>query len=125
MKRINTRKSATCNTKLEDLVRLGRDFTPWREHYYTSVRHNLSRRAKALLKLMDGQLPEDVMEHLMCELASETRRDQNMLAQQLFNILIDSAQYSEPKDQRLRLKLDELAGIVCVNADLRAYGDWM
>lgn len=68
--------------------------------------------------LMEGQLPEDVMEYVKRELASEARRDQNVLAQQLFNILIDSAQCCEPEDLRLQLKLDELAGLVCVSADL-------
>ena len=118
MKLNNTHKSATRGTKLEDLVRLGSDFTHSREHNNSVLRHCLSRRAKAFLKLMEGQLPEDVMEYVKRELASEARRDQNMLAQQLFNILINSAQFREPKDQRLQLKLDELAGLVCVSADL-------
>ena len=74
--------------------------------------------------LLEGQLPEDVMINVALELASETRRDQNVLAQQLFNILIDSAQCCEPEDERLRLKLDELAGVVCCEADLREPVDW-
>ena len=119
MKLNNTHKSAPRGTQLEDAVRLGSDFTPSREHYHTDVRHRLSRRAKAFLKLMEGQLPDDVMKHLMWELASEARRDQNMLAQQLFNILIDSNQFREPEDERLWQKLDELASTVCCEADLR------
>ena len=99
MKLNNTHKSATRGTKLEDLVRLGSDFTHSREHNNSVLRHCLSRRAKAFLKLMEGQLPEDVMEYVKRELASEARRDQNMLAQQLFNILIDSAQCCEPEDE--------------------------
>lgn len=74
--------------------------------------------------LLEGQLPEDVMKNVALELASEARRDQNMLAQQLFNILIDSAQCCEPEDERLRLKLDELASTVCSEADLREPMDW-
>ncbi len=74
--------------------------------------------------LMEGQLPEDVMKNVALELATEARRDQNMLAQQLFNILIDSAQCCEPEDERLRLKLDELADVVCCEADLREPVDW-
>ncbi|MBE6255777.1 MAG: hypothetical protein E7105_09785 [Prevotella sp.] len=124
MKLNNTHKSAPRGTKLEDAVRLGSDFTLSREHYHTDVRHSLSRRAKAFLKLMEGQLPEDVMEYVKRELASEARRDQNMIAQQLFNILIDSNQCCEPEDERLRLKLDELAGVVCCEADLREPVDW-
>ena len=124
MKLNNTHKSATRGTKLEDLVRLGSDFTHSREHYHTDVRHCLSRRAKAFLMLMEGQLPEDVMINVALELATETRRDQNVLAQQLFNILIDSAQCCEPEDERLRLKLDELADVVCCEADLREPVDW-
>lgn len=73
---------------------------------------------------MEGQMPEDVMEYVKRELASEARCDQNMLAQQLFNILIDSNQCCEPEDERLRLKLDELAGVVCCEADLREPVDW-
>ena len=96
-----------------------------REHCYTDVRPRLSRQAKALLRLIDGQLPDGVMKHLMWELASEARRDQNMLAQQLFNILINSAQFCEPNDQRLQLKLDELASLLCVSADLRDDSDLM
>ncbi len=119
MKLNNTHKSATRGTKLEDLVRLGSDFTHSREHNNSVLRHCLSRRAKAFLKLMEGQLPEDVMEYVKRELASEARRDQNMLAQQLFNILIDSAQCCEPEDERLWHKLDELASTVCCEADLR------
>ena len=101
-----------------------------REPYYTDVRHLLSRRAKAFLKLMEGQLPEDAMMLLTRELAAEPRRDQNVLAQQLFNILINSAQFYEPEDERLWLKLDDLASMVCCNADLRepsndeCYCDW-
>ena len=93
-----------------------------REHYNNSVRHLLSRRAKAFLRLMQGQMPRDVMEYVAWELAAETRRDQNLLAQQLFNILIDSNQCDEPEDERLRLKLDELASVVCCNVDLREQG---
>ena len=110
--------AATCSTPQLSAFLKGFGKSHSREHYHTDVRHSLSRRAKAFLKLMEGQLPEDVMEYVKRELASEARRDQNMLAQQLFNILINSAQFREPKDQRLQLKLDELAGLVCVSADL-------
>lgn len=110
--------AATCSTLQLSAFLKGFGESLSREHYHTDVRHSLSRRAKAFLKLMEGQLPEDVMEYVKRELASEARRDQNMLAQQLFNILINSAQFREPKDQRLQLKLDELAGLVCVSADL-------
>jgi len=111
--------AATCSTpQLSAFLQGFGESHTTREHYTTDVRVSLSRRAKAFLKLMEGQLPDDVMKHLMWELASEARRDQNMLAQQLFNILINSAQFCEPKDQRLQLKLDEMAGLVCVSADL-------
>ena len=59
------------------------------------------------------------MKNVALELATEARRDQNVLAQQLFNILIDSNQFSEPEDERLRRKLDDLASTVCCEADLR------
>lgn len=74
--------------------------------------------------LLEGQLPEDVMINVALELAKEARRDQNMIAQQLFNVLIDSNQFCEPEDERLRLKLDELASTVCCEADLREPVDW-
>lgn len=96
-----------------------REQSPSREHYITDVRLTLSRRAKAFLKLMEGQLPKDVMKYVTLELAAEARRHQNLLAQQLFNVLIDSNQFYEPKDERLRQKLDDLASMVCCNADLR------
>jgi len=111
--------AATCSTKQGKTKKGACDQSLTREHYYNGVRLPLSHRAKAFLKLIDGQLPDHVMEYVTRELAAETRRDQNMLAQQLFNILIDSAQCSEPEDERLWLKLDELAEMICVNIDLR------
>ena len=112
--------AATCSTpQLSAFLQGFGESHTTREHYTTDVRVSLSRRAKAFLKLMEGQLPDDVMKHLMWELASEARRDQNMLAQQLFNILIDSNQFREPEDERLWQKLDELASTVCCEADLR------
>lgn len=117
--------AATCSTpQLSAFLKGFRESPVTREHYHTDVRRSLSRRAKAFLMLLEGQLPEDVMEYVKRELASEARRDQNVLAQQLFNILIDSAQCCEPEDERLRLKLDELAGVVCCEADLRDPVDW-
>lgn len=116
--------AATCSTPQLSAFLQGFGKSHSREPYHNDVRHCLSRRAKAFLMLMEGQLPEDVMEYVKRELASEARRDQNVLAQQLFNILIDSAQCCEPKDERLRLKLDELAGVVCCEADLREPVDW-
>lgn len=111
--------AATCSTPQLTAFLQGFGKSPSREHYHTDVRRSLSRRAKAFLMLMEGQLPDNVMEYVALELASEARRDQNMIAQQLFNILIDSNQCCEPEDERLRLKLDELAGVVCCEADLR------
>ena len=117
--------AATCSTpQLSAFLQGFRESPVTREPYYSDVRRSLSRRAKAFLMLLEGQLPEDVMINVALELASETRRDQNVLAQQLFNILIDSAQCCEPEDERLRLKLDELAGVVCCEADLRDPVDW-
>lgn len=117
--------AATCSTpQLSAFLKGFRESPVMREPYYSDVRHCLSRRAKAFLMLMEGQLPEDVMKNVALELATEARRDQNMLAQQLFNILIDSAQCCEPEDERLRLKLDELADVVCCEADLREPVDW-
>jgi hypothetical protein len=47
-----------------------------------------------------------------------------MLSQQLFNILIDSNQFREPEDERLWRKLDDLASLVCCEADLRDPNDF-
>ena len=116
--------AATCSNPQLSAFLQGFGKSHSREHYHTDVRLPLSRRARAFLMLLEGQLPEDVMKNVALELASEARRDQNMLAQQLFNILIDSAQCCEPEDERLRLKLDELASTVCSEADLREPMDW-
>lgn len=90
-----------------------------REHcvIYHDVRRLLSRRAKAFLKLLEGQLPDDVMKYVATEIAAETRSNQNMMAQQLFNFLIVSAQFCKFKDARLRIKFDELAEMICMNID--------
>lgn len=111
--------AATCSTPQLSAFLKGFGKSHSREHYNSVVRRSLSRRAKAFLKLMEGQLPEDVMKYVELKLATEARRDQNMIAQQLFNVLIDSNQFYEPEDERLRQKLDDLASMVCCNADLR------
>ena len=105
----------------------GSGINPAREHYFNNIdnaRIELSRRAKSLLQLLEGQLPGNVMYILTWELATESRRDQNMLAQQLFNCLINSAQFRLPEDERLMRKLDELAGMVCEHADLKEDEDY-
>lgn len=117
--------AATRSNNLSAFLKGFRDQSISREHYYYNGRPLLSHKAKYLLKLLKGQLPKDVMKHLEYELASETRRDQNVLAQELFNILIDSAQFSEPEDEPLSLKLDELASVVCAHLNLNASLDWM
>lgn len=118
MKRKNN-TAATCSTPQLSAFLKGFGKSHSREHNNSDVRRSLSRRARAFLMLLEGQLPEDVMKNVALELATEARRDQNVLAQQLFNILIDSNQFSEPEDERLRRKLDDLASTVCCEADLR------
>lgn len=111
--------AATCSTpQLSAFLQGFRDQSLTREPYYNDVRRLLSRRAKAFLMLLEGQLSDNVMEYVTRELASEARRDQNMLVQQLFNILIEAEHVSYPEDERLSLKLDELAEMVCINIDL-------
>ncbi len=124
MKRKNT-SAATCSTpQLSAFSKGFRDQSLSREPYNNGVRRRLSRRAKAFLMLVEGQLPKKVMEHLTWELASEARSVQNMLAQQLFNILVEAAHVNNPDDARLSLKLDELASLVCAHLNQKTSVDW-
>ena len=72
------------------------------------VRPNLSRRSKALINLLRPLLPEHDIEHLAHELATETRRDQNLMADEIFASLVDSSKVSGPKDPRLIVKVIDL-----------------
>ena len=111
-------KSAPRGTKLEDSVRLGSDHLFSRVPYFYNGRQPLSRKSKALLSLLQKHLPVDIHEHLKAELAVEARRDQNMLVELIFAELIDSFEFcNTPKDNRLRVKLNELADLVFDHLD--------
>ena len=72
------------------------------------VRPNLSRRSRALINLLKPLLPEHDIEHLAHELASETRRDQNMMVDEIFATLVDSSKVNGPNDPRLIVKVIDL-----------------
>ena len=69
----------------------------------------LTRRAKYLVKLLKSLVPDDVLSYLECELCAETRHHQNMMAERIFAILVDSLKPSSIDDSRLELKVNELA----------------
>ena len=81
------------------------------------VRPNLSRRAKALVKLLKPFVPDFVIKHVEHELASETRRDQNEMVDYIFAILVDSNKISGPKDPRLILKVTDIAHMLVADID--------
>ena len=72
------------------------------------VRPNLSRRSRALIKLLEPLVPEHDIEHLAHELATETRRDQNLMVDEIFATLVDSSKVNGPKDPRLIVKVIDL-----------------
>lgn len=69
----------------------------------------LSRRAKCLVKLLKGLVPDDVLAYVECELCAETRYHQNQLVDEIFAILIDSCKIRINDDSRLAMKENELA----------------
>lgn len=69
----------------------------------------LTRRAKYLLKLLKSLVPEDTLTYVECEFCAETRHNQNVMAESIFTILVDSLKQSRIDDARLSLKVNELA----------------
>jgi len=69
----------------------------------------LTRRAKYLVKLLKGLVPDDVLAYVECEFCSETRHHQNKMAERIFAILVGSYKLSTLDDSRLELKVNELA----------------
>ncbi len=69
----------------------------------------LTRRAKYLVKLLKGLVPDDVLVYVECEFCSETRHHQNKMAERIFAILVGSYKLSTLDDSRLELKVNELA----------------
>lgn len=72
----------------------------------------LSRRAKYLIKFLKGLVPNDALTYLECEFCAETRHYQNMMAERIFAILVDSLKPSSIEDSRLSMKVNELARIL-------------
>jgi hypothetical protein len=69
----------------------------------------LTRRAKYLIKLMKSLVPDETLFYVECELCAETRHNQNMMAEAIFAILVDSFKSKSVNDLRLTLKINELA----------------
>ena len=69
----------------------------------------LTRKAKYLVKLLKNLVPDDVLAYVECEFCAETRHHQNMMAERIFAILVDSLKPSSIDDSRLELKVNELA----------------
>ena len=110
MEKITPRKSATCGTKLEDVVRLGSEQSSTCEHCQFVRCPNLSRRANYLLRFLQNYLTAECLRHLQAEFASESRRDQNVLADTLFASLLEVSDFRLPTDTRLSVKIIAMAG---------------
>lgn len=69
----------------------------------------LTRRAKYLVKFLKGFVPDYVLAYVECEFCSEVRHNQNLMAEAIFAILVDSLKPINIDDSRLSLKVNELA----------------
>ena len=69
----------------------------------------LTRKAKYLIKLLKSLVPEDTLDYIECEFCSEARYNQNLMAEAVFTILVDSLKPISIEDSRLSLKVNELA----------------
>lgn len=72
-------------------------------------RLTLTRRAKYLVKFLKGLVPDDTLVYVECEFCSEARHNQNLMAEAIFAILVDSLKPISIDDSRLSLKVNELA----------------
>ena len=77
----------------------------------------LTRRAKYLVKFLKNYVPDDVLVYVECEFCSETRHHQNMMAEAIFAILVDSLKPSSIDEPRLSLKVNELADMLISHID--------
>lgn len=77
----------------------------------------LTRRAKYLVKFLKGLVPDDVLAYIECEFCSETRYNQNKMAERIFALLVDSCKIGIDDDPRLTMKVDELARMLISNID--------
>ena len=77
----------------------------------------LTRRAKYLVKLLKGLVPDDVLAYVECEFCAETRHHQNTMADAIFAILVGSLKPSGIDDSRLSLKVNELAHMLITYID--------
>ena len=112
MKKNNKKTSAQGNTGRKS----GNEQTA-RTNIIYCVRPNLSRRSRALVMLLQNFVPEDVIEHLEHELATETRSDQNKLVEHIFARLVESYSESELNNTRLTMKLIDLANRIMSHID--------
>ena len=69
----------------------------------------LTRKAKYLIKLLKSLVPEDTLVYIECEFCAEARYNQNLRAEAVFTILVDSLKPISIEDSRLSLKVNELA----------------
>ena len=77
----------------------------------------LTRRAKYLVKLLKGLVPDDVLAYVECEFCAETRHNQNMMAEKIFAKLVAEYKFCTLDDSRLSLKVNELADMLIRHID--------
>ena len=77
----------------------------------------LTRRAKYLVKLLKSLVPDDVLAYVECEFCSETRHNQNMMAEKIFAKLVAEYKFCTLDDSRLSLKVNELADMLIRHID--------
>lgn len=107
MKTRNPRKSSTCTPRHEGSVVAGRE-----QNVSATIicngRPALTHKAKYLIKLMKGLVPDDALDYVEYELCSETRPNQNLMADKIFAILVEAWNSSIIEDTRLSIKVEEL-----------------
>lgn len=109
MRKVNTsRKSQTCTPRHKDSVVSGCEKNVCAT-IICNGRPVLSRRAKYLCKFLKVLVPDDALVYIECELCAETRHNQNVMAEAIFAILVDSLKPTGIDDSRLSLKVSELA----------------
>lgn len=104
------RKSSTCNPRRRRTVAPGCEQNVTCVPCYYNGRPCLSRRAKYLLQMfLKPHVSAEVLEHAEIEFAVEPRRVQNLMAEKLFAILVDTSLDVSMPTPRQTLKLDDLA----------------
>ncbi|MBO4613322.1 MAG: hypothetical protein J5671_09190 [Bacteroidaceae bacterium] len=112
-------KSAACGNKFEGKAQLVSDEPHVRNHYYiyNGYQNSLTRRAKYLIEFLIGHIPERNVLYVKREFETESRGNQNMMANYIFGKLIDSIYCHSLEDERLQVKSDGLARMIIGEAN--------